>query len=337
MDTRRSIIAREVAVHAGSLALLIAMTAPVIFSPISAEAKARQSEAHQVTRPNAAHKPKSSTRRSGTSATPTETRARTEAPAPKVGPAAIRAANAEALAPSRAEGFVNAAQVFGYEPGRVYEVWTAPMRITALSLEPGEKIISKAAGDTERWMIGDTTSGEAETVQTHLLIKPYRAGLATNMVVTTNRRVYLLALKASGESEAFNAAVSWTHPLLQVPKSQVAVGPAEINPKLTAPAPILKAHGPEAYRIRTGWRKPEWTPVSVHDDGQQTFITFPESLSTTEAPPLFVMNERGEAQLVNWRKQSNSYVIDRLFLKAELRLGGERPQIVKIERRGNLS
>jgi type IV secretion system protein VirB9 len=260
-----------------------------------------------------------------------------EARTPKVGPAAIRAANAEALAPSRADGFVNAAQVFGYEPGRVYEVWTAPMRITALSLEPGEKIISKAAGDTERWMIGDTTSGEAETIQTHLLIKPYRAGLATNMVVTTNRRVYLLALKASGESEAFNAAVSWTHPLPQAPTNQVAIVPVETAPKPSAPAPILKAHGPEAYRIRTGWRKPEWAPVSVHDDGRQTFITFPDSLGTTEAPPLFVMNEKGEAQLTNWRKQGNSYVVDRLFLKAELRLGGERPLIVKIERKGDQS
>jgi type IV secretion system protein TrbG len=76
--------------------------------------------------------------------------------------------------------------------------------------------------------------------------------------------------------------------------------------------------------------------VSVHDDGRQTFITFPDTLGTTEAPPLFVMNEQGEAQLVNWRKQGNSYVVDRLFQKAELRLGGERPQIVKIERRGDL-
>jgi hypothetical protein len=49
------------------------------------------------------------------------------------------------------------------------------------------------------------------------------------------------------------------------------------------------------------------------------------------------MNEKGEAQLTNWRKQGNSYVVDRLFQKAELRLGGERPLIVKIERRGDQS
>lgn len=333
MDTRRSIGGRAAA-YATSIAVLMALSLPLAL-PSLAGAKARSNEAHGHVRAHSSKKAKSTNRRpqARTVQVPAQTQ---EARTPKVGPAAIRAANAEALAPSRADGFVNAAQVFGYEPGRVYEVWTAPMRITALSLEPGEKIISKAAGDTERWMIGDTTSGEAETVQTHLLIKPYRAGLATNMVVTTNRRVYLLALKASGESEAFNAAVSWTHPLPQAPISQVVVGPAKTNLKPTTPASILKARGPEGYRIRTGWRKPEWTPVSVHDDGRQTFIIFPETLGTTEAPPLFVLNEQGQAQLTNWRKQGNSYVIDRLFQKAELRLGGERPQIVKIERRGDL-
>jgi P-type conjugative transfer protein TrbG len=330
MDTRRSMITGRACAYATGFALLLTLSLPLAI-PSDAGAKARPSEAHNHVRSHSPKKAKSAKRRSQVRTAQVTVQTQ-QARTPKVGPAAIRAANAEALAHSRADGFVNAAQVFGYEPGRVYEVWTAPMRITALSLEPGEKIISKAAGDTERWMIGDTTSGEAETVQTHLLIKPYRAGLATNMVVTTNRRVYLLALKASGESEAFNAAVSWTHPLPQAPTSQVAVGP----PKPATPVPILKAHGPEAYRIRTGWRKPEWTPVSVHDDGRQTFITFSDTLVTTEAPPLFVMNEQGEAQLVNWRKQGNLYVVDRLFLKAELRLGGERPQIVKIERRGDL-
>jgi P-type conjugative transfer protein TrbG len=334
MDTRRSIITATATAYATGFALLLTLSLPLAM-PSNAGAKARSSEAHNTVRAHSPKKAKSTKRRPRGRTAQVQTQP-AQVPAPKVGPAAIRAANAEALAPSRADGFVNAAQVFGYEPGRVYEVWTAPMRITALSLEPGEKIISKAAGDTERWMIGDTTSGEAETTQTHLLIKPYRAGLVTNMVVTTNRRVYLLALKASGESEAFNAAVSWTHPLPQAPTSQVAVGPAAIDAKSTTPALILKAHGPEAYRIRTGWRKPEWTPLSVHDDGRQTFITFPDTLGTTEAPPLFVLNEQGEAQLTNWRKQGNLYVVDRLFQKAELRLGGERPQIVKIERRGDL-
>jgi P-type conjugative transfer protein TrbG len=333
MDTRRSIIGGRATACATGLALLLTLSLPLAI-PSDAGAKARSSEAHSTVR---SHRPKKakSTKRRPQARTAQVTVQTQETRAPKVGPAAIRAANAEALAPSRADGFVNAAQVFSYEPARVYEVWTAPMRITALSLEPGEKIISKAAGDTERWMIGDTTSGEAETVQTHLLIKPYRAGLATNMVVMTNRRVYLLALKASGESEAFNAAVSWTHPVPQAPISQVAAGPALTEAKPVAALPVLKGHGPEAYRIRAGRWKPGWTPLSVHDDGRQTFITFPETLGATEAPPLFVLGERGEGQLVNWRKQGSTYVVDRLFQKAELRLGGRRPEIVKIDRKGD--
>jgi type IV secretory pathway VirB9-like protein len=36
---------------------------------------------------------------------------------------------------------------------------------------------------------------------------------------------------------------------------------------------------------------------------------------------------------VNWRKQGNVYVVDRLFGKAELRLGGTNPKVVRIERK----
>jgi type IV secretion system protein TrbG len=248
------------------------------------------------------------------------------------GPAAIRAANAEALAPSRADSFVNAAQVFPYETGRVFEIWTAPLRITTISLEPGETITNKAAGDTERWMIGDTTSGTGATLQTHILVKPYRAAIATNMVVTTNRRVYLLSLRAADSADAFNAAVTWTHPQpLPSSATQTANAPTLIAGPLGRTASIDGLN--QNYRIKAGWRRPPWTPVSVSDDGRQTFITFPESLGSTEAPPLFVLADNGDAQLVNWRKQSNVYVVDRLFQKAELRLGGTSPKVVRIERK----
>jgi type IV secretion system protein TrbG len=249
-----------------------------------------------------------------------------------VGPAAIRAANAEALAPSRADGFINGAQVFPFEAGRVFEVWTAPLRITTISLETGETITNKASGDTERWMIGDTTSGTGATLQTHILVKPYKAGIATNMVVTTNRRVYLLSLRAAESPDAFNAAVTWTHSQpLPSAATQTANAPIPITGPLGRTAAIGTLN--QNYRIRAGWRKPPWTPVSVSDDGRQTFITFPESLAATEAPPLFVVSDTGESQLVNWRKQGNVYVVDRLFQKAELRLGGTNPRIVHIERK----
>lgn len=259
---------------------------------------------------------------------------------PVLGPAAIRAANAEALAPSRADGFVNAAQVFSFEQSRVYEVWTAPMRITALTLEPGERIINKAAGDTERWMIGDTTSGEGATLQSQILIKPFRSGIATNMVIATNRRMYLLSLQAGESTEAFNAVVTWTYPS-PLPNEGAPVGTTESPaiPPVASPVPSPNiATLNQNYRIRAGWwGRPDWTPISVSDDGRQTFITFPDTLGSTEAPPLFVIGEDGQAQLTNWRKQGSVYVVDRLFERAELRLGGDNPRVVRIERKGDRS
>lgn len=47
---------------------------------------------------------------------------------------AIVAANLDARAASRSDAFVGGVQVFAWSPGRVFEVWTAPLRVTTLTL-----------------------------------------------------------------------------------------------------------------------------------------------------------------------------------------------------------
>ncbi len=64
---------------------------------------------------------------------------------------------------------------------------------------------------------------------------------------------------------------------------------------------------------------------------EQTFIEFSPSIAVGEAPPLFVIGEEGEAQLVNYRVAGRYYVVDRLFGAAELRLGGKKQKVVRIE------
>jgi type IV secretion system protein TrbG len=345
MDTRRTMIAPKAACMAGCLALLLTTAIPALMVPTDVQAQVQRKPAASKAK---ALRPTTPVRR----AAPTVRRPAVKTVAnegkqaradngPSVGLAAIRAANAEALAPSRADGFLNAAQVFSFEQGRVYEVWTAPMRITAVTLEPGERIINKAAGDTERWMIGDTTSGEGQAQQSQILIKPYRAGLSTNMVIATSRRMYLLSLKAGESADAFNAIVNWTYPSPLPNGLTNGLTLAGSNPvggtttKAAIPGQTANIQSlNQSYRIRAGWRKPAWTPVSVSDDGRQTFITFPDSLGSTEAPPLFVIGETGEAQLTNWRKQGAVYVVDRLIDRAELRLGGDNARVVRIERKG---
>ena len=254
------------------------------------------------------------------------------APAPSptpTGRAAIARANQAARAPSRADGFVGGVQVFAWSPGRVFEIWTAPLRVTTLTLGEGEVLVSKAAGDTVRWQIGEVASGAGAMRRTHVLLKPLERGLETNLVLTTNRRVYLLDLK-SGAADAFNAAVAWD----EVAPVGSGAGPETDNDEPKGPDPLVTPQGPldARYRIEPRGRRARWTPSSVFNDGLRTFIAFDADLQVDEAPVLFVLTPDGEAQLVNYRQQGGLFVVDRLFDRAELRLGDRRPQVVRIHR-----
>jgi type IV secretion system protein VirB9 len=244
------------------------------------------------------------------------------------GRAAIAAANASARETSRARAFLGGVQVFVYDPGRVYEVWTAPLRVTTLTLSPGETVVSKAAGDTVRWQIGETQSGEGPNQRAHVMIKPLQRGLETNLVLATSRRVYLVQLR-SGAPETFNAAVTWDLGSVLETASPVSAS-APAAPGLVTPQGPLDA----GFRIAPKGRRPAWTPSAVMTDGVRTFLTFPPGVTAGEAPALFALSPGGETQLVNYRQQGGLWVVDRVLQAAELRMGGRNPQVVRIERTG---
>ncbi len=222
--------------------------------------------------------------------------------------------------------------MFSYDPGRVYEAWTAPLRVTTLTLAPGETIVSKAAGDTVRWQIGETTSGQGPGSRSHVMIKPLARGLETNLVLATSLRVYLIQLR-SGPPETFNAAVTLDLAAVAPAAADAFSDVAETGAGLVTPTGPLDAR----FKISARGRKPAWAPTAVMTDGARTFLRFPESLSAGEAPALFIVGAGGSIQLVNYRQQGGLWVVDRVFDRAELRVGDRRPQVVRIERKGAAS
>ncbi|STU94376.1 conjugal transfer protein TrbG [Klebsiella pneumoniae] len=109
----------------------------------------------------------------------------------------VSRANAEArVAPTR-EGYVNAIQVWPFTDGALYQVYAAVGRVTVVSLQPGEELVTVAAGDTVGWIVGDTSSGSGADLRVNVLVKPIRSGLKTNLVITTSRRTYLLELAST--------------------------------------------------------------------------------------------------------------------------------------------
>jgi type IV secretion system protein VirB9 len=83
------------------------------------------------------------------------------------------------------------------------------------------------------------------------------------------------------------------------------------------------------YRIEG---KGEFAPARVFDDGSKVYIQFPSSLPQGEAPPLFVQGSGGKPALVNYRVKGNTYIVDRLFAVAELRLGAKPQSVIRIIR-----
>ncbi len=238
----------------------------------------------------------------------------------------VSRANLEArVAPSR-EGYVNAIQVWPYADGALYQVYTSPGRVTVVALQEGEELVTVSAGDTVRWVVGDTASGADANLRVTVLVKPTRTGLKTNLVITTNRRMYLLEL--SSTPQAWMASVSWDYPKDRMLALQKQAQQAQ------AAAPVDSGLSLEQIKFRyaiTG-DSPPWKPLRAFDDGQRVYIQFPGGIAQGELPPLFVIGPQGDGQLVNYRFRPPYYVVDRLFGAAELRLGTDKAQVVRIER-----
>ena len=232
-------------------------------------------------------------------------------------------ANAAARVEPRREGYHNAIQIYPWSEGALYQVYAAVGQITTIALEPGETLTGGgpiAAGDTARWIIGDTESGSGANRRVHILAKPSRPDISTNLVVTTDRRIYMIELHA--RESLYMPAVAWAYPA--PPPGQRQTVPA---------APVIPTEAARNYRYGLQGDSPPWRPVSVFDDGRRVYVVFPAGIVQGEMPPIFVLGSNDEPQIVNSRVHQNVLSVDRLFGAAELRLGsGNRQQTVRIVR-----
>jgi type IV secretion system protein VirB9 len=235
----------------------------------------------------------------------------------------VENANAAARIEPRREGYYNAIQIYPWSEGALYQVYAAVGQITTIALEPGESLAGAgpiAAGDTARWIIGDTESGSGAARRVHVLVKPTRPDISTNLIITTDRRIYMIELRA--RDALYMPAVAWAYPA--PPAGQRQTVPA---------APVIPTEAARNYRYGLTGDSPPWRPISVFDDGRRVYVVFPAGIVQGEMPPIFVLGSDGEPQIVNSRVHQNILIVDRLFGAAELRLGsGTRQQTVRIVR-----
>ncbi len=231
------------------------------------------------------------------------------------------------IEPSK-DGYINAIQNYPYVKGALYQLYTAVNQVSDIALEPGEKLITVSAGDTVRWVVGDTTSGGGPLTQVHILVKPIAPGLQTNLVITTDRRTYHLEMRSTDNT--YMASVSWTYPYSDLIALKKQNAPAIESDK------IIIDKGLKLDRLKFRYHiagDAPWKPIRAFDDGKKVYIQFPSGIKQGEAPPLFVIASDGQPALVNYRVRDAYYIVDRLFAVAELRLGTDPQRIVRITRK----
>jgi type IV secretion system protein VirB9 len=221
----------------------------------------------------------------------------------------------------------------------------APLRVCAIELQAGEHLESQPQiGDSRRWEITPVLSGSGLDETPLLIVKPIEAGLETDLIVSTDRRTYVfrlvsdptryvsrLAFQYPGEDAAKWAAFQARQDAAKRDAAAVAEQAHEKD-KRAGVVPLAenaldnlyfdyKLSGDAAYR-----------PQQVFDDGQHTYLIYPNDGRFRELPTLLIQ-VNGKSELVNFRVDGSRYIVDRLFDKAILVVGvGKKQTRVTITR-----
>ncbi len=241
--------------------------------------------------------------------------------------AIAKANKAARVEPTRA-GYINAIQVYPWTQGALYRLYSSPEKVSTIALQPGEELIDVSTGDTVRWVIGDTISGQGGTRRVHILIKPTLPDIQTNLVVLTDRRTYHVELISTTQTDM--ASISWTYPTDSLVALHKQNEVARESEERIADRGVRLDNLNFRYRIEGD--DPPWRPLRAFDDGHKVFIQMPSGLSQGEAPPLFIAGSDGRPNLVNYRVRGSYYIVDRMFGAAELRLGENPQRTVRIIR-----
>jgi type IV secretion system protein VirB9 len=203
----------------------------------------------------------------------------------------------------------------------------SPLQVCDIELQGGEVVRDVLVGDTVRWKVEPATSGAPGGQAIHLIVKPTEPGLVTSMVVTTSRRTYHIQLKS--HQTQYMARVGFDYP------EDVSTRLADINARVEATT--IPGAGVPAEQLNFGYAisgRARWRPIRVYSDGAKTYIQFPESVASQEAPVLFVVSG-GQNRIVNYRFSNNMMIVDYQLDEAILVSGvGWEQEKITIQRGG---
>ena len=216
----------------------------------------------------------------------------------------------------------------------------APLKITDIQFQKGEKILDVQLGDTTRWMTSPSLSGEGENQVSHLLLKTTDVGLETTLFISTNRRTYHINLFS--RKHEYMPIVSFKYKDEINKKWESYNNHFKKQERIKKEATTLKVTSMLSkninnldfdYNIKGN---SSWKPTRVYNDGIKTYIQMPKNMLFNEAPIFMVLDKNDNNQLVNYRLKESNYIVDKLFHKGMLIIGvGDEQEKIIIEKKGS--
>jgi type IV secretion system protein VirB9 len=219
------------------------------------------------------------------------------------------------------------------------DVVCAPLYVCDIELEPGEIVNDITIGDSVRWKVMPSGSGDVAHKITHVLVKPTDAGLMTNLVITTDKRTYVIKLVSRAKdwmprvtfSYPGEERAAWEGYLehQRLERQVEAARQAQMARATVLPEVGLAIdHLDFDYIVRGD--KPLWKPLRVYSDGKKTYIEFPARMDAGEAPALVGIGSGDAPEVINYRKVGDRYIVDQVLDRGALISGVGRAQ-VKVE------
>lgn len=241
---------------------------------------------------------------------------------------------ASASMPTQGE---NGKVVFIYGQGMPVLV-CAPLRVCAIELESGEHLQSQPQiGDSRRWEITPVLSGSGLDETPILIVKPIEAGLETDLIVPTDKRTYVVRLVS--DPTRFVSRLAFQYPEEQRSRwaafaaqqdeaKRNAEAVAEARREKDQKTGVLPMADNAVDRLYLDYKlsgDEHLRPDHVFDDGQHTYLIYPNDGRFRELPTLLLV-VNGKTELVNFRVDGTRYIVDRLFDKAVLVVGVGKKQ-----------
>lgn len=236
--------------------------------------------------------------------------------------------SANALVVPKPSPYDKRVQTVDYNPDDVVEINTKSGVSTQILFSEGESIINEKAvtGFLDGWQLipqGNSLFIKAIGIQSKdsegkdIFVEPVPGTWNTNVLVSTNRRVYVFDLKLYHNSPKVAFLIKFSYPEDEMRRAlaEEARKQREVNMDKT---PVVAN---ASYTMKARRRSKNITPSNVFDDGEFTYFTFP---GNKDIPAIFHVNENKEESIVNSHidpKMPGTVVVHRIGRQFYLRYG----------------